>query len=63
LVYTVEQADRSAADVIVAVDGQAVESASAFVEKIEERQPGEQVTLTVIREGQRLDVPVTLGST
>jgi S1-C subfamily serine protease len=62
-VTTVEQADRSAADIIVAVDGQFVESASAFVEKIEEHQPGDQIVLTIIREGQQLNVPVTLGST
>jgi S1-C subfamily serine protease len=62
-VQTVEQADRSGADIIVAIDGQPVESASAFVEKIEEHQPGEQVALTIIREGQRINVPITLGST
>jgi S1-C subfamily serine protease len=63
LVYTVEQEDRSAADVIVAVDGQPVESASAFVDKIEEHQPGDQIVLTVLRAGQELQLPVTLGST
>ena len=63
LVYTVEQADRNAADIIVAIDGQPVESASAFVEKIEQHQPGDQVVLTVRREGQRLNLPVILGST
>ncbi len=57
------QADRSGADIIVAIDGQPVESASAFVEKIEEHQPGDQVALTIIREGQRLNMPITLGST
>jgi S1-C subfamily serine protease len=57
------QADRSGADIIVAIDGQPVESASAFVEKIEEHQPGDQITLTIIREGQQLNVPITLGST
>ena len=62
-VQTVEQADRSGADIIVAIDGQPIESASAFVEMIEEHQPGEQVALTIIREGQRLNVPITLGST
>jgi S1-C subfamily serine protease len=61
-VQTVERPDRSGADIIVAIDGQPVENASAFVEKIEEHQPGEQVVLTIIREGQRLNVPITLGS-
>jgi S1-C subfamily serine protease len=61
-VQPVKQIDRSAADIIVAVDGQSVESASAFVEKIEEHQPGDRIVLTIIRQGRRLDVPVDLGS-
>ncbi|MCI0333715.1 MAG: trypsin-like peptidase domain-containing protein [Planctomycetes bacterium] len=63
LVYTIERNDPSAADVIVAVNGQSVEKASAFVEKIEEHRPGDQVVLTVIREGKQIQVPVTLGAT
>lgn len=63
LVYDVERQDRSAADVILAVDGQTVETASAFVEKIEEHRPGERVVLTILREGQQVQVPVTLGET
>jgi S1-C subfamily serine protease len=63
LVYTIEQPDRSSADIIVAVDGKRVESASAFVEMIEEHQPGDRITLTIIRDDQTLSVPITLGST
>ena len=63
LVYTVEQDDRSAADIIVAVDGEPVDSASAFIEKIEQHQPGDRVVLTILRDGERMQVPVTLGST
>jgi S1-C subfamily serine protease len=62
LVYTVEQDDRSAADIIVAVDGQSVDSASAFLEKIEEHQPGDRIVVTVIRDGETVQIPVTLGS-
>jgi S1-C subfamily serine protease len=62
LVYTIEQDDRTAADIIIAIDGEAVESASAFVEKIEEHQPGDRVVLTILRDGERMRVPVTLGS-
>jgi S1-C subfamily serine protease len=62
LVYNVEQKDRSAADVIIAVDNEPVESASAFVETIEEHRPGEQVVLTIVRNGESLQVPVTLGT-
>ncbi len=63
LVYTVERNDPSAADVIVAVNGEAVDKASAFVEKIEEHRPGEQVELTILRQGKQMKIPVTLGST
>jgi S1-C subfamily serine protease len=62
LVYTIEKNDPSAADVIVAVDDEPVEQASTFVEKIDERQPGEKVVLTVLREGKLIKVPVTLGT-
>ncbi len=63
LVYTVERNDHSAADIIIELDGQPVEKASAFVEKIEERRPGDNVVLTIIREGRQIRVPVTLGAT
>jgi S1-C subfamily serine protease len=62
LVYTVEQFDRSAADIIVALDGEPVETASAFLEKIEEHRPGDTIVLTVLRGGERVDVSVELGS-
>jgi putative serine protease PepD len=61
-VYTVEQFDRSAADIIVALDGEPVETASAFLEKIEEHRPGDTIVLTVLRGGERVDISVELGS-
>jgi hypothetical protein len=33
------------------------------VEKIEDHQPGDQLRLTILRQGHQIDVPVTLGST
>jgi S1-C subfamily serine protease len=62
LVYDVEREDPSGADVIVAVDGQPVESAASFLDKIEEHQPGERVVLTILRQGRQLQVPVALGA-
>ncbi len=62
LVYDVEREDPSGADVIVDVDGKPVESAAAFLDTIEEHQPGERVVLTILRQGRQLQVPVTLGS-
>src|SRR3954468_16047092 len=62
LSYDVERHDPSNADIIVAINGQSVDTASAFVDKMEEHQPGEQVVLTVIRQGRQIQVPVTLGA-
>ncbi len=62
LAYDVEHHDPSAADIIVAIDGQPVESAAAFVDKMEDHQPGERVVLTILRQGRQLQVPVTLGA-
>ncbi|MCC7475558.1 MAG: trypsin-like peptidase domain-containing protein [Pirellulales bacterium] len=62
LTYDVERQDPSGADIIVAVDQQPVESASAFVDKIEEHQPGDQLVLTILRQGKTLEITVTLGS-
>jgi S1-C subfamily serine protease len=49
-------------DVIVALDGQTIaafEDMSAFLQQAE---PGQEVTLTLLRDGNRLEVPVTLAA-
>ncbi len=48
-------------DVIVAVEGLPVRSSNDLVLALERRQAGEQVTLTLEREGRRTTVTVTLG--
>jgi S1-C subfamily serine protease len=58
-----QKQDRSAADLIVAIDGQTVDSASALIEAIESHKPGDRIVLTIVRGGQRQQVPVTLGAT
>lgn len=59
--FVVETVDRSAADLIVGVDGQKVSSADDFLGFIEAKAPGQRVTLTVVRQGKEVRVPVTLG--
>ena len=54
--------DRSGADLIVAVAGQAVRTADDFLSAVESRNPGDQVLITVQREGHQLDVPVVLDA-
>ncbi|TWT32862.1 S1C family serine protease [Blastopirellula retiformator] len=60
-VYEETRVDRSKADVITAVDGAAIRSADDLLTAIERKNPGEVVNLSVLREGKKVDVPVTLG--
>jgi S1-C subfamily serine protease len=53
--------DRSQADRILAVDGEVMRTGVRFRDKIWEKRPGETVTLTIIRQGRQLEVPVTLA--
>jgi S1-C subfamily serine protease len=50
----------AAADIITAVDGKPVRTGEDFIDIIESKQPGDQVTLTVIRAGQQRQVPLRL---
>ena len=60
-IYEQTRVDQSQADLIVAVDGQAVINVDQFMTVIESRQSGDEVVVTVIRDGQRQDVKVLLG--
>jgi S1-C subfamily serine protease len=59
-VYEYQTVDRSAADLIVGVDGKPVKTADDFLDAIESRRPGEQTTISVIRGGQERQVPLVL---
>ncbi|MBV9359661.1 MAG: trypsin-like peptidase domain-containing protein [Chloroflexi bacterium] len=49
-------------DIVVAVDGRSVGTPGQLRSYVENnKRPGDTVTLTVLRNGQRQDVPVTLG--
>lgn len=56
-----ESIDRNYADIVLAIDGQRLETAADFMEQIESRKPGEVVELTVLRDGQTLTVSVKLA--
>jgi serine protease Do len=49
-------------DVIVAVDGQPIRDTGELMERVALRQPGERVSLEVIRYGARRTIPVTLAA-
>jgi putative serine protease PepD len=57
-----ERARLKAGDVVAAIDGTAVRSASALESLIAARQPGDHVTLTVRRNGSTRTIGVTLGA-
>ncbi len=48
-------------DLIVAVDGTAIESAEDLVRAVTDRLPGETATFTIVRGDEQLDVKVKLG--
>jgi len=48
-------------DMIVAVNERAVRNRDSFYATLERYKVGEKVTLTILREGQKLEVPVTLA--
>jgi S1-C subfamily serine protease len=52
--------DISSADFITAVDGKPVRSIDTFLDIIESKQPGDKVTLTILRGGKEKEVPLTL---
>jgi len=60
-VYEYQTVDRSAADLIVAVDDQPITTADDLLTIVESKRPGEQVKFTVLREGRTLEVPLVLG--
>ncbi|GAA4392157.1 hypothetical protein GCM10023153_10880 [Ornithinibacter aureus] len=49
-------------DVVTAVGGERVESALSLVAHIRERNAGDEVTLTVLRDGRTIDVKTTLAA-
>ncbi len=59
-VYESQQVDRAAADLIVAVDNVQIMTADQFLSAIESKQPGEQVLITVKRQGQDVTAQVRL---
>ncbi len=49
-------------DVIIAVNGKPVESADSLVGHVREKTTGDQVTLTVLRDGKSIEVKATLAA-
>ncbi|HEV8241211.1 MAG TPA: Do family serine endopeptidase [Thermoanaerobaculia bacterium] len=56
-----EKAGIKLGDVVVAVDGDPIKDGTDLTTTLARHQPGERVTLTLYRKGQKQDVAVTLG--
>jgi S1-C subfamily serine protease len=60
--FVYEGIDRSTADMIIAVDGETTKTADDLLSAIERHRPGEEVMLTIVRGGRRVNVGVVLGA-
>ena len=56
-----DKANLQAQDVITALDGETVSDVQALRELLQQHQAGDEVTLTVLRNGEELQVKVTLA--
>jgi S1-C subfamily serine protease len=61
VIYETESVDRTHADRILAIDGEPMRTGVSFRDKIWEYNPGDKVTLTIVREGRQQDVVIELG--
>jgi serine protease Do len=48
-------------DVITALDGKVIEQIEDLQTLVRQAEPGQEVTLTILRDGEQIEVPVTLG--
>ncbi len=55
------QAGVQTRDVITEIDGQALTDESALPKTVNSHKPGDKITLTVIRDGKSMQIPLTLG--
>jgi S1-C subfamily serine protease len=61
-VFTEQHIDPDSADLIVAVNGEKCRTVDELLTAIETRRPGDEVIVTVVRQGRELQVPVVLGA-
>jgi S1-C subfamily serine protease len=57
----VQRLDQESADIIYAVNGKRVRNVDEMLTEVESHAPGQTITVTVIRGGEKVDIPVELG--
>ena len=60
--YEERRVDRSAADVITAIDAAPIHTLDDLLTVLDTKKPGDTVTITVLRAGREQQVRVTLDS-
>nr|PZN48480.1 MAG: serine protease [Chloroflexota bacterium] len=61
-VFSETHIDPDSADLIVAVDGQKCRTVDELLTVVEHKRPGEEIIVTVVRQGREMQVPVVLGA-
>lgn len=59
--FTIQSVDNASADIIVQVDDLVVHTADDLLSYIEDKKPGQVVTLNILRGGRMLKIPVKLS--
>lgn len=62
VVFEYTEVDRTAADMIVGVNGQPVRTVEELLAVVESYQPGDRVTVNILRDGRQTAVPVVLDA-
>jgi S1-C subfamily serine protease len=62
IVYQREFVDSDYADYILAVNGQSTRTPNEFLDVVEQFQPGDEIIITILREGHEEQVTLSLGS-
>ena len=62
-IFTIARVDRTAADLIVGLDDQKIANAEDFLSYIEGKSPGDEVQLTIVRDGRKIQVGLKLAAT
>jgi S1-C subfamily serine protease len=61
-IFVVVSRNLAAADIITAVDGKQIKTPNDFLDAIDSKRPGDQVTLSIIRAGKLIQVPLNLDA-
>lgn len=62
IVFEYTEVDRTAADLIVGIDGAPVNSVEQLLAAVESHQPGDRITVNIVRDEKQMGVPVVLDS-